>query len=142
MVHSQYHFFCSSRNVVSLRLEYLFFFIFEKSSFFRPAALLFGLVVIAVLLAGFVYSSRQQTALTAVAHDRPIVVLVVLLVASFFVIRMFGTVFIFLLGIAFPLACKSRIFVLFSHTSSIIFSDCGPCHGSYADIAKQGSQYC
>jgi hypothetical protein len=73
-------------------------------AFFRPAALLFGLVVIAVLLAGFVYSSRQQTALTAIAHDRPIVVLVVLLVASFFVIRMFGTVFIFLLGIALPLA--------------------------------------
>jgi len=73
-------------------------------TYFRPAALLFGLVVIAVLLAGFVYSSRQQTALTAVAHDRPIVVLLGLLTVAFLVIRMFGTVFIFLLGIALPLA--------------------------------------
>jgi hypothetical protein len=45
-------------------------------------------------------------ALTTVIHDRPIVVLVILLVAAFMVIRMFGTVFVFLLGIALPLTCK------------------------------------
>jgi hypothetical protein len=62
--------------------------------------------VIAVLLAGFVYSSRQHIALKTLLHDRPIVILVLLLVAAFMVIRMFGTVFVFLLGIALPLACK------------------------------------
>jgi len=59
-----------------------------------------------VLLAGFVYSSRYHTALTTVVHDRPVIVLILLLVAAFMVIRMFGTVFAFLFGIALPLACK------------------------------------
>ncbi len=76
-------------------------------SFFRPTAIIFGLLVVAVLLAGFVYSTRQNTTLTTLLHDRPIIILVVLLVAAFMVIRMFGTVFAFLLGIALPLACKS-----------------------------------
>ena len=60
----------------------------------------------AVLLAGFVYSTRQNTALTTLLHDRPIAILALLLVAAFLVLRMFGTVFIFLIGIALPLACK------------------------------------
>jgi len=80
------------------------FFIF---SFFRPAAIILGLVVVGILLAGFVYSTKKHTALTTLAHDRPIVILVLLLVAAFLVIRMFGTVFVFLIGIALPLACKS-----------------------------------
>jgi hypothetical protein len=73
-------------------------------AYFRPTAIIFGLAVIAVLLAGFVYSSRQHIALKTLLHDRPIVILVLLLVAAFMVIRMFGTVFVFLLGIALPLA--------------------------------------
>jgi hypothetical protein len=58
-------------------------------------------------LAAFVYSTRQNAALTNLLHDRPIAILLLLLVAAFMVIRMFGTVFIFLLGIALPLACES-----------------------------------
>jgi hypothetical protein len=73
-------------------------------AFFRPTAIIFGLLVVAVLLAGFVYSTRQNTTLTTLLHDRPIIILVLLLVAAFMVIRMFGTVFAFLLGIALPLA--------------------------------------
>ncbi|UJR31112.1 hypothetical protein I4U23_018620 [Adineta vaga] len=73
-------------------------------AFFRPAAIIFGLAVFAVLLAGFVFTTKQRTALTVLAHDRPIVVLLVLLVIAFMVIKMFGTVFIFLLGIALPLS--------------------------------------
>jgi hypothetical protein len=61
----------------------------------------------AVLLAGFVYTTKKRTALTVLVHDRPIVVLVLLLVAAFMVIRMFSTVFIFLFGIALPAASKS-----------------------------------
>ena len=76
-------------------------------SFFRPATLVFGLLVFAVLLVGFVYSTRQNKALTTVLHDRPIVILILLLVLAFMIIRMFGTVFIFLFGIALPLACES-----------------------------------
>jgi hypothetical protein len=87
--------------IYSICLYFIFIF-----SFFRPTAIIFGLLVIAVLLAGFVYSTRQNAALTTVLHDRPIVILVVLLVAAFLIIRMFGTVLIFLIGIALPLACK------------------------------------
>jgi hypothetical protein len=58
-------------------------------------------------LAGFVYSTRQNIALINLAQDRPIVILLLLLIAAFIVIRMFGTVFAFLFGIALPLACKS-----------------------------------
>ena len=84
----------------------LFRFIF---SFFRPTAIILGLGVFAVLLALFVYSTKQNTALTTLSHDRPIVILLALLIASFLVIRMFGTVFIFVLGIALPLVCKFYI---------------------------------
>ena len=69
-------------------------------------AILLGLVVLAALLAAFVYSMRQKTALTTIAQDRPIAILVILLVAAFIIIRMFGTVFIFLFAIALPIACK------------------------------------
>jgi hypothetical protein len=81
-------------------------FTFLIFSYFRPAALIFGLLVFAVLIAGFAYSSRQHKTLTTILHDRPIVMLVLLLVLAFMIIRMFGTVFIFLFGIALPLACK------------------------------------
>ena len=74
--------------------------------FFRPTAIVFGLLVLAVLLTAFVYSTRQNTALTTLAHDRPVAILLLLLVVAFLVIRMFGTVFAFLLGIALPLACE------------------------------------
>jgi len=76
-------------------------------SYFHPTAIIFGLLVVAVLLAGFVYSTRQNIALTNLAQDRPIVILLLLLIAAFMIIRMFGTVLAFLLGIALPLACKS-----------------------------------
>ena len=76
-------------------------------SFFRPTAIIFGLLVVAVLVAGLVYSSRQKIALPPFLHDRPILMLVLLLVAAFMIIRMFGTVFIFSIGIALPLAGKS-----------------------------------
>jgi hypothetical protein len=76
-------------------------------------AIMFGLLVFAVLLAAFVYSSRQHTTITAIAHDRPIVILILLLVLAFLVIRMFGTVFIFLLGIALPFACESDEIIVF-----------------------------
>ena len=72
-------------------------------------AIILGLIVLAVLLAAFVYSTRQQTALTTLAQDRPIAILVLLLVAAFMIIRMFGTVFAFLFGIALPLACKFQL---------------------------------
>ncbi|CAF1143090.1 unnamed protein product [Adineta ricciae] len=73
-------------------------------AFFYPAAIVFGFFILAALLAGFVYTQKQRTALTVLFHDRPILVLIILLFAAFLVIRMFGTVFIFLLGIALPLS--------------------------------------
>ncbi|CAF0736306.1 unnamed protein product [Adineta steineri] len=73
-------------------------------AFFCPTAIIFGLLVLAALLAGFVHTQKTRTALTVLAHDRPIVVLILLLVAAFVIIRMFGTVFAFLFGIALPLA--------------------------------------
>jgi len=72
--------------------------------YLRPMALLFGLLVIAALLAGFAYSTRHPSALQAVSHNRPIVMLVIILVTAFMIIRMFGTIFAFLFGIALPLA--------------------------------------
>jgi fumarate reductase subunit D len=42
--------------------------------------------------------------LTTLANDRPVVILILLLVAAFMIIRMFGTIFVFLFGIALPLA--------------------------------------
>jgi len=82
-------------------------------AFFRPTAIIFGLLVIAVLLAGFVYSTRQNAALTNLLHDRPIVILILLLAAAFMVIKMFGTVFAF--------------FVWYCSSISI---NCWPCNSS------------
>jgi len=78
------------------------FFLFV--AFFRPTAILLGLIVLVLLLFGFVYSNRQTNALSVLLHDRPIVVLILLLVGTFMIIRIFGTVFIFLIGIALPLS--------------------------------------
>ena len=71
--------------------------------FFRPTAFLFALLVIAGLLTSFVYLMRKKSVL----HDRPIVVLILLLAAAFMVIRMFSTVIVFLFSIALPLASES-----------------------------------
>ncbi|CAF1376418.1 unnamed protein product [Adineta steineri] len=72
-------------------------------AFFRPSAIIFGLIVIAILVAGYVYSTRQKIALPPFLHDRPIFILLLVLVTAFMIIRMFGTVFIFVIGIALPL---------------------------------------
>ncbi|CAF0871830.1 unnamed protein product [Adineta ricciae] len=73
-------------------------------AFFRPTALIFGLIVVAGLIAGYVYATRQKIALPPFLHDRPIFILALVLVTAFVVTRMFGTMFVFLFGIAFPLA--------------------------------------
>ena len=102
-------------------------------------ALLFGLVVFAALLAGFVYSTKQPTALTTMAHDRPIAVLILLLVVTFFIIRMFGTALFFLLGIVLPLTGKSASIIpsdRFSKIMSILFSDHRSCHSSSTNLTK------
>lgn len=65
--------------------------------------MIFGLLVLALLLAGFVYATRQNIALPPFLHDRPVVILALLLVTAFMIVRMFGTVFIFVIGIALPL---------------------------------------
>lgn len=92
-------------------------------SFFRPAALIVGLLVFTVLLAGFVYSTRQNKTLTTILHDRPIIILILLLVLAFMIVRMFGTVFIFIFGIALPLTCKSCsiAFVLIPSPCLVVF---------------------
>jgi len=75
-------------------------------SFFYPLPALFGLVVLSSLGAGFVYSTRQNAQLSALLHDRPIAVLLLLLIVEFFVVKLFGTALIFVFGIALPLVCK------------------------------------
>jgi len=44
--------------------------------------------------------------LSALLHDRPIAVLLLLLIVEFFVVKLFGTALIFVFGIALPLVCK------------------------------------
>ncbi|UJR15551.1 hypothetical protein I4U23_002490 [Adineta vaga] len=73
-------------------------------AFFRPTAIIFGLIVVAALLAGFVYATRQNISLPPFLHDRPILILAILLISAFMITRLFGTVLVFLIGIAFPLA--------------------------------------
>jgi SNF family Na+-dependent transporter len=96
-----------------------------------------GLLVLAVLLAGFVYATRQSTPLTTLLNDRPIAILVLLLVAAFMVIRMFGTVFAFLFGIALPLAGKSsEINLLVLNYWVMKFRYSWSCNSAYAKITK------
>ncbi len=136
MVLLQYLYFYQSRNILFSLFTWDVFEIFIFS-FFRPTAIIFGLIVVAVLLAGFVYSTRQNIALINLAQDRPIVILLLLLIAAFIVIRMFGTVFAFLFGIALPLACKSYQTILILLNYFIMkFSNCCSCNSSYTNSTK------
>ena len=108
-------------------------------SFFQPTAIIFGLLVVAALLAGFVYSSRQKAAFTASLQDRPLAILLLLLASAFLVIRMFGTVFVFLLGIALPLVCKFSLKAR-NWPCKVLFSDCGACCCPHLEPAEQGRE--
>lgn len=81
--------------------------------FFYPAAVIFGLIVMAALLTIFVFGTREKTAVTVLLHDRPILILLLLLVVAYMIIRIFGSVVVFLIGFALPLACKSNFISLF-----------------------------
>ena len=67
----------------------------------------FSFIVLAILLAGFIYLTHDKTVTTKIFYDRPIVVLILLFVSAFMVIRMFSSVFVLLFGITLPVGCKS-----------------------------------
>ncbi|CAF0913910.1 unnamed protein product [Rotaria sordida] len=72
--------------------------------YFRPAAILSDLLVIALLLVVFFYLTRERTIITIHFRDRPILILILVLVAAFIIISTFSSVWVFLIGFVLPLA--------------------------------------
>ncbi|CAF3517643.1 unnamed protein product [Rotaria sp. Silwood1] len=71
--------------------------------YFRPAAILLDLFVIALLLVVHFYLTREKTIVTVHFRNRPILILILLLIVAFMIIRMFSSVWVFLVGIVLPL---------------------------------------
>ena len=89
---------------------------------------LFGLVVVSALLMGFVYISssarmNNNNILATVEHflrsakeDRPVIVLVAVLGASYFILSFLGKLFIFFFGIVLPVqGCSFSMSLIMSN---------------------------
>ncbi|CAF2501456.1 unnamed protein product [Rotaria sp. Silwood2] len=74
------------------------------AGYFSPAGILLDLLVIAILLVVHFYLTREKTIVTVHFRNRPILILILLLVAAFMIIRMFSSVWIYLIGIVLPIA--------------------------------------
>jgi hypothetical protein len=91
-----------------------------------PVDFIFGLVVVAAVLMGFVYLSSSgrvgNNAISSIEHflrsikeDRPIIVLVALLGVAYLILSFMGKIFIFLFGIVLPIQGLYTLCVV-SHT--------------------------
>jgi len=97
------------QNLIYYQTNYLIFAltIFGLVGFYSPTSTIFGLAVIASLVTAFKLASdhnRLTEFLHPATRNRPLIVLVILLVLAFFIIKMFGSVLAFLVGTALPLA--------------------------------------
>ncbi|CAF0981701.1 unnamed protein product [Didymodactylos carnosus] len=77
--------------------------VFILVALYKPAAIIFGLLVTAIVLGAFVYLSKHGGALNSLKANRPLVMLAGILILSFFIIKFFGTIFAFLFGIVLPI---------------------------------------
>ena len=65
-----------------------------------------GFCAIGVAFGGFVYCTSTQWKARRFKRDHPIISVIVILLAGYLLVYMFGAVIVFLFGIAFPLLCK------------------------------------
>ena len=107
---------------------------------------IFGLVVVSALLMGFIYISSSarvgdtplasiQRFLRSAKEDRPIIVLIALLGASYFIFSFMEKLFIFFLGIVLPVQglffCFDRSIVQLD-----FFSYYSPCNITKTKFSK------
>ena len=82
-------------------MKYVFY-----SSVVNPVQMLFGFVTVAVVFSVFVYASNSQSQIRRFKRHHPGVCVLVVLLVGYYVIHLFGSIIVFLFGIALPLLCE------------------------------------
>ena len=76
------------------------------SRFLSPFNMILGGIVVVLVFTGFVWAARNKDILRRMKKQYPTVFVMVVMLASYFLISLFGGVMVFVFGITFPLLCK------------------------------------
>ena len=72
----------------------------------HPVQMVFGFAAVGGMFALFVYTSNNQAPLRKFKRRHPAISLLLVVIAGYIIIHMFGSIIVFLFGIALPLLCK------------------------------------
>lgn len=76
------------------------------SRFLSPFNMILGGIVVVLVFTGFVWAAHNKDILRRMKKQYPTVFVMVVMLASYFLISLFGGVMVFVFGITFPLLCK------------------------------------
>ena len=88
---------------ITIDLASLFFSYFR---FLSPFNMILGGIVVVLVFTGFVWAAHNKDILRRMKKQYPTTFVMVVMVASYFLISMFGGVMVFVFGITFPLLRK------------------------------------
>lgn len=68
--------------------------------------MILGGIIVVLVFTGFVWAAHNKDILRRMKKQYPTAFVMVVMLASYFLISMFGGVMVFVFGITFPLLCK------------------------------------
>ena len=74
--------------------------------FLSPFNMILGGIIVVLVFTGFVWAAHNKDILRRMKKQYPTAFVMVVMLASYFLISMFGGVMVFVFGITFPLFCK------------------------------------
>lgn len=74
--------------------------------FLSPFNMILGGIIVVLVFTGFVWAAHNKDILRRMKKQYPTAFVMVVMLASYFLISMFGGVMVFVFGITFPLLCK------------------------------------
>ena len=69
-----------------------------------------GMAVVSLVFLGSVWAGENRAIIKNFKNQNPTMFVIAVMVASYFLMSLFGGVMVFMSGITFPLACKFEIF--------------------------------
>ncbi|KAG8510528.1 PRA1 family protein 3, partial [Galemys pyrenaicus] len=78
-------------------------FLFSRSRFLSPFNMILGGIVVVLVFTGFVWAAHNKDILRRMKKQYPTTFVMVVMLASYFLISLFGGVMVFVFGITFPL---------------------------------------
>nr|XP_005333945.2 PRA1 family protein 3 [Ictidomys tridecemlineatus] len=98
--------------------------------FLSPFNMILGGLVVVLVFTVFVWAAHNKDVLRRTKKQYPTAFVMVVMVASYFLISMFGGVMVFVFGITFPLLRKSAPVFLLSFFFIYFFCVCGAGDGT------------